>query len=81
MGQQPENRPGALDTPVARDHAQVSAVDVNLSDDPVIFHRGPVEWNAKSFDKNHLLVARKEKPIQVWLNFLLPMHFAEGCPF
>jgi len=44
---------------------QVSAVDVNLSDDPVIFHRGPVEWNAKSFDGNHLLVARKDKPIQV----------------
>ena len=44
---------------------QVSAVDVNQNDDPVVFHRGPVVWNGKSFDSKNRLVARKEKPIQV----------------
>jgi len=44
---------------------QVSAVDVNQNDDPVVFHRGPVVWNGKSFDSKNRLFARKEKPIQV----------------
>jgi len=44
---------------------QVSAVDVDQNDDPVVFHRGPVVWNGKSFDSKNRLVARKEKPIQV----------------
>jgi len=44
---------------------QVSAVDVNRNDDPVVFHRGPVVWNGKSFDSKNKLVARTEKPIQV----------------
>merc|ERR1712107_21917 len=44
---------------------QVSAVDVDQNDDPVVFHRGPVVWNGKSFDSKNQLVARKEKPIQV----------------
>ena len=44
---------------------QVSAVDVNQDGDPVVFHRGPVVWNGKSFDAKNKLVARKEKPIQV----------------
>merc|ERR1711934_346973 len=43
---------------------QVSAVDVNRNDDPVVFHRGPVVWNGKSFDSKNKLVAT-EKPIQV----------------
>jgi peptidylamidoglycolate lyase len=29
---------------------QIGGVAVNPSDQPVIFHRGPVEWNAKSFN-------------------------------
>merc|ERR1711910_187050 len=44
---------------------QVSAVDVNQNDDPVVFPRGPVVWNGKSFDSKNRLFARKEKPIQV----------------
>ena len=44
---------------------QVSAVDVNQDGDPVVFHRGPVVWNGKSFDSKNKLVAWKEKPIQV----------------
>merc|ERR1712083_268146 len=44
---------------------QVSAVDVNRNDDPVVFHRGPVVWNGKSFDSKNKLVAWTEKPIQV----------------
>merc|ERR1711962_1180894 len=44
---------------------QVSAVDVNQNDDPVVFHRGSVVWNGKSFDSKNRLFARKEKPIQV----------------
>jgi len=44
---------------------QVSAVDVNQDGDPVVFHRGPVVWNGKSFDSKNKLVAMKEKPIQV----------------
>jgi len=38
---------------------QVSAVDVNLDDDPVIFQRGPVVWNAKSFNKKNVLIKKK----------------------
>merc|ERR1711892_835400 len=38
---------------------QVSAVDVNLDDDPVIFQRGPVSWNAKSFDLKNVLREKK----------------------
>ena len=52
--------------------AQVSAVDVNRNDDPVVFHRGPVVWNGKSFDSKNKLVARTEKPIQVSLYNLCP---------
>jgi len=44
---------------------QVSAVDVNPSDDPVVFHRGPVTWEAESFDSENRLVARSGNPIQV----------------
>lgn len=29
---------------------QIGGVSVNPSDQPVIFHRGPVEWNARSFE-------------------------------
>jgi len=38
---------------------QVSAVDVNLDDDPVIFQRGPVTWDAKSFDRENVLREKK----------------------
>ena len=38
---------------------QVSAVDVNLDDDPVIFQRGPVTWDAKSFDRENVLQEKK----------------------
>merc|ERR1712241_215551 len=38
---------------------QASAVDVNLDDDPVIFHRGPVTWDSKSFDNNNVLREKK----------------------
>ena len=38
---------------------QVSAVDVNLDDNPVIFQRGPVVWNAKSFDMKNVLREKK----------------------
>jgi len=34
---------------------QVSAVDVNLDNDPVIFHRGQVSWGATSFGLNNVL--------------------------
>ena len=34
---------------------QVSAVDVNLDNDPVIFHRGPVIWDGASFGLNNVL--------------------------
>jgi peptidylamidoglycolate lyase len=44
---------------------QVSAVDVNLSDDPVVFHRGPVSWDGNSFDREERLVARTGPAIQV----------------
>lgn len=43
---------------------QVSAVDVNLSDDPVLFHRGPVTWDGSSFDRQNRLVARAGPPIK-----------------
>merc|ERR1712110_484599 len=33
---------------------QVSAVDVNQDGDPVVFHRGPVVWNGKSFDSKNI---------------------------
>lgn len=35
---------------------QVSAVDVDNNNDPVIFHRGPITWNGKSFNLNNKLV-------------------------
>jgi len=64
--------PGAVGQPVevhgwdtGLSLGQVSAVDVNQDGDPVVFHRGPVVWNGKSFDAKNKLVARKEKPIQV----------------
>jgi len=38
---------------------QVSAVDVNLDDDPVIFQRGPVVWDDKSFNYNNVLIEKK----------------------
>ena len=34
---------------------QVSAVDVNQDNDPVIFQRGPVVWDASSFGLNNVL--------------------------
>jgi len=42
---------------------QVSAVSVNLEDDPVIFHRGSVIWGVGSFDHNNKLGARDEPAI------------------
>merc|ERR1712141_487853 len=64
--------PGAVGQPVevhgwdtGLSLGQVSAVDVNRNDDPVVFHRGPVVWSGKSFDSKNKLVARTEKPIQV----------------
>jgi peptidylamidoglycolate lyase len=38
---------------------QVSAVDVNLNDDPVIFHRGPVVWDASYFGFDNVLREKK----------------------
>ena len=38
---------------------QVSAVDVNLDDNPVIFHRGPVTWDASSFGLDNVLRNKK----------------------
>merc|ERR1712037_476057 len=64
--------PGAVGQPVevhgwdtGLSLGQVSAVDVNQDGDPVVFHRGPVVWNGKSFDSKNKLIAWKEKPIQV----------------
>ena len=37
---------------------QVSAVDVDVNDDPVIFQRGPVVWDAKSFNSENVLNKR-----------------------
>jgi len=37
---------------------QVSAVDVNEDDDPVILHRGGVVWDAKSFNLRNVLNAK-----------------------
>ena len=37
---------------------QVSAVDVDLNDDPVIFHRGPLVWDAQTFDSKNVLKKR-----------------------
>ena len=34
---------------------QVSAVDVNMDNDPVIFHRGAAAWDASSFAANNVL--------------------------
>lgn len=34
---------------------QVTAVDVDLNDDPVIFQRGPVVWDAQSFNSENIL--------------------------
>jgi len=39
------------------DVGQVSAVSINLNDQPVIFHRGHVVWNANSFGRDSKLVA------------------------
>jgi len=38
---------------------QVSAVDVNQDNDPVIFQRGPVVWDASSFGLNNVLNIKK----------------------
>ena len=38
---------------------QVSAVDVNLDDNPVIFHRGPVTWDGSSFGLDNVLRNKK----------------------
>ena len=37
---------------------QVSAVDVDVNDDPVIFQRGPVVWDANSFNSENVLNKR-----------------------
>ena len=37
---------------------QVSAVDVNADDDPVVFQRGPVVWDAESFGFDNVLKKR-----------------------
>ena len=37
------------------DLGQVVAVDVNLDNDPVVLHRGPVTWGALSYDWNNVL--------------------------
>lgn len=42
---------------------QVSGVSVNLEDDPVVLHRGPVVWDGTSFDPHNQLVARNGAPI------------------
>ena len=34
---------------------QVTGVDVDLNDDPVIFHRGPAVWDGKAFDSKNIL--------------------------
>jgi peptidylamidoglycolate lyase len=39
------------------DVGQISAVSVNPNDQPVIFHRGHVVWDAKSFGRDYKLVA------------------------
>jgi len=44
---------------------QVSAVDVDLNDNPVVFHRGPVAWDGSSFDRENRLVARMGPAIKV----------------
>ena len=38
---------------------QVVAVDVNLENDPVIFHRGPVTWHGFTYDGNHNIRNKK----------------------
>ena len=38
---------------------QVTAVDVNLDDDPVIFQRGSVVWDASSFGFDNVLREKK----------------------
>ena len=37
---------------------QVTAVDVNQFDDPVVFHRGSVSWGAFSFGLDNVLKSR-----------------------
>jgi len=38
---------------------QVTAVDVDINDDPVIFHRGSVVWDAESFNSKNILNKRQ----------------------
>jgi len=38
---------------------QVTGVDVDLNDDPVIFHRGPAVWDGKAFDSKNILNKKK----------------------
>lgn len=40
-------------------------MSTNPEDDPVVFHRGPVVWDATSFDNTNRLVARDGVPISV----------------
>jgi len=63
---QPKNAPSDDDIPhplkvnnfaAGIDVGQVSAVSVNINDQPVIFHRGHVVWDAKSFGRDYKLVA------------------------
>lgn len=42
---------------------QVAGVSVNPDDHPVIFHRGPVEWNAKTFNLLTNNLAEPRTPI------------------
>ena len=37
---------------------QVTAVDVDANDDPVIFQRGPVVWDGQSFNSENILSKR-----------------------
>jgi len=39
------------------DVGQVSAISVNTNDQPIIFHRGHVVWDSKSFGRDYKLVA------------------------
>ncbi len=40
-------------------------MSTNPEDDPVVLHRGPVVWDATSFDNTNRLVARDGAPISV----------------
>jgi len=41
---------------------QISGVAINPNDEPVVFHRGNVEWGPHTFDKNFQLVDRTPIP-------------------